>query len=170
MSADKEGVAIIMCESGLEKKYRALGQGQTILESSLHTNLAEHLNSEIGLGTITSIATAKEWLRNSFMFRRMAQNPQRYMTKEQNWQDGLNSMIMQCVSDLRSAKLLNYVEGGTVELRSTEFGDIMSKVRTLHCLSNFSSSSIIVLHKTGYRKESPFGIVSCADRLFSRWL
>lgn len=132
MSADKEGVAIIMCESGLEKKYRALGQGQTILESSLHTNLAEHLNSEIGLGTITSIATAKEWLCNSFMFRRMAQNPQRYMTKEQNWQDGLNGMIMQCVSDLRSAELLNYVEGGAIELRSTEFGDIMSKVRMLH--------------------------------------
>jgi ATP-dependent DNA helicase HFM1/MER3 len=140
VSADKEGVAIIMCESELEKKYRALGQGQTILESSLHTNLAEHLNSEIGLGTITSIATAKEWIRNSFMFRRMAQNPQRYMTKEQNCQDGLNSMIMQCVSDLRSAELLNYVEGGAVELRSTEFGDIMSKVRTLHRLCNFSSS------------------------------
>lgn len=131
MSADKEGVAIIMCESGLESKYRALGQGQTILESSLHTNLAEHLNSEIGLETITDIATAKEWLRNSFMFHRMAQNPQRYMPNEQNWQDGLNSMIMQCVSDLRSAELLNYVEGGAVELRSTEFGDIMSKVRTL---------------------------------------
>ncbi|KAH9060008.1 P-loop containing nucleoside triphosphate hydrolase protein [Lactarius vividus] len=127
MSADKEGVAIIMCESGLESKYRALGQGQTILESSLHTNLAEHLNSEIGLGTITNIATAKEWLRNSFMFRRMAQNPQRYMSKEQNWKDGLNGMIMQCVSDLRSAELLNYVEGGATELRSTEFGDIMSK-------------------------------------------
>ncbi|KAH9001412.1 Sec63 Brl domain-containing protein [Lactarius akahatsu] len=124
---DKEGVAIIMCESGLESKYRALGQGQTILESSLHTNLAEHLNSEIGLGTITNIATAKEWLRNSFMFRRMAQNPQRYMSKELNWQDGLNGMIMQCVSDLRSAELLNYVEGGATELRSTEFGDIMSK-------------------------------------------
>ncbi|KAH9005003.1 P-loop containing nucleoside triphosphate hydrolase protein [Lactarius hatsudake] len=108
-SADKEGVAIIMCESGLESKYRALGQGQTILESSLHTNLAEHLNSEIGLGTITNIATAKEWLRNSFMFRRMAQNPQRYMSKEPNWQDGLNGMIMQCVSDLRSAELLNYM-------------------------------------------------------------
>jgi ATP-dependent DNA helicase HFM1/MER3 len=120
-----------MCESGLESKYRALGQGQTILESSLHANLAEHLNSEIGLGTITNIATAKEWLRNSFMFRRMAQNPQRYMPNEQNWQDGLNSMIMQCISDLRSAELLNYVEGGAVELRSTEFGDIMSKVRTL---------------------------------------
>ncbi|KAI9446595.1 P-loop containing nucleoside triphosphate hydrolase protein [Lactarius indigo] len=124
---DKEGVAIIMCESGLESKYRALGQGQTILESSLHTNLAEHLNSEIGLGTITNIDTAKEWLRNSFMFRRMAQNPQRYMSKEQNWQDGLNSMIMKCVSDLRSAELLNYIEGDATELRSTEFGDIMSK-------------------------------------------
>jgi ATP-dependent DNA helicase HFM1/MER3 len=129
MSADKEGVAIIMCESELESKYRTLGHGQTILESSLHTNLAEHINSEVGLGTINNIATAKEWIRHSFMFRRLAQNPQRYLSKEQNWQDGLDSMVTKCIDDLENAELLAYVEGRPGELRSTEFGDIMSKVR-----------------------------------------
>ena len=118
-----------MCESELENKYRTLGHGQTILESSLHTNLAEHLNSEVGLGTINNVATAKQWIRHSFLFRRLAQNPQRYMSKEQNWQDGLDSMVSKCIDDLKNAELLTYVEGRSGELRSTEFGDIMSTVR-----------------------------------------
>ncbi|EGN95664.1 hypothetical protein SERLA73DRAFT_76746 [Serpula lacrymans var. lacrymans S7.3] len=52
---DTEGVAVILCEAELEHKYRALVQGTTNLESSLHLNLTEHLNSEIGLGTIANI-------------------------------------------------------------------------------------------------------------------
>jgi hypothetical protein len=55
---DTEGMAIIMCETDLVKKYKALTRGDTILESSLHLNLAEHLNSEIALGTISSLCTA----------------------------------------------------------------------------------------------------------------
>ena len=46
---DREGVAIVMCESELKQKYEALAQGNTLLESSLHLNLSEHINSEIGL-------------------------------------------------------------------------------------------------------------------------
>ena len=128
LGLDKEGVAIIMCESGLESKYRALGHGQTILESSLHTNLTEHLNSEIGLGTINNMDTAKEWIRHSFMFRRFTQNPQRYMSQDQPWKDGLDNMISKSINDLKDAELLTFVEGGSGMLRSTEFGEIMSKV------------------------------------------
>jgi ATP-dependent DNA helicase HFM1/MER3 len=120
-----------MCESDLESKYRSLGHGQTILESSLHTNLAEHLNSEIGLGTIKNMETAKEWIHHSFMFRRFTQNPHRYMSKEQTWKGGLDNMISKCVEDLKDAELLTFVEGGSGELRSTEFGEIMSKVSIL---------------------------------------
>ncbi len=131
MDLDKEGVAIIMCESGLESKYRALGHGQTTLESSLHTNLAEHLNSEIGLGTIKNMETAKEWIRHSFMFRRFAQNPHRYISQEQPPEGGLDNMISKCIDDLRDAELLTFAQGRSGELRSTEFGEIMSKVRIL---------------------------------------
>jgi ATP-dependent DNA helicase HFM1/MER3 len=147
MRADREGVAIIMCESGLENKYRALGQSQTTLESSLHTNLAEHLNSEIGLGTIKNMETAKEWIRHSFMFRRLAQNPHRYMPNEQTWQGGLDGMISKCFDDLKNAELLTYVDERSKELRSTEFGEIMSKVRSLKIERSTSAHrSLIVLH------------------------
>jgi ATP-dependent DNA helicase HFM1/MER3 len=47
-----------MCEPELAKKYKDLTHGETILESCLHSNLSEHLNSEISLGTITSMRSA----------------------------------------------------------------------------------------------------------------
>jgi ATP-dependent DNA helicase HFM1/MER3 len=56
---DTEGVAIIICETSLVPKYEALSRGESEIESCLHRNLAEHLNSEIGTGTITSFEGAK---------------------------------------------------------------------------------------------------------------
>jgi hypothetical protein len=140
-----------MCESGLENKYRALGQGQTILESSLHTNLAEHLNSEVGLGTIKNMETANEWISHSFLFRRLAQNPHRYMSKEQSWRDGLDSMILKCINDLKDAELLTSLEGRSGELCSTEFGEIMSRVRILNPFARtLQLIRLIVLPQAGY--------------------
>jgi ATP-dependent DNA helicase HFM1/MER3 len=56
---DTEGVAIILCESELAPKYTALTRGETEVESCLHLNLSEHLNSEIGTKTISSFEGAK---------------------------------------------------------------------------------------------------------------
>ncbi|KAG2041892.1 Sec63 Brl domain-containing protein [Suillus americanus] len=126
---DTEGVAIILCETELESKYRDLVQGTTPLESSLHTNLTEHLNSEIGLGTITDVKTAQEWLLRSFLYRRMQKNPQHYnigKDDSQSWQDRVDSIMMDGIEQLRETGLVTYspCDG---ELSATEFGDIMSK-------------------------------------------
>ncbi|TFK42447.1 hypothetical protein BDQ12DRAFT_732098 [Crucibulum laeve] len=127
---DKDGIAIILCEANLENKYKALVQGNTTLESSLHANLSEHFNSEIGLGTITSIESAKEWLRSSFLFQRIRKNPDYYaLGKDQNetWQDRADDVVMQNVARLKESQL---IEDGNKpgELSSTEYGDIMSKL------------------------------------------
>ena len=124
-----------MCESQLEAKYRNLSQGTTLLESSLHINVAEHVNSEIGLGTITDIESAKAWLHNSFLFQRLQQNPKHYAIgkgEQQTWQERLDQMILDSVTELKASKLVETPEGGDdYQLRSTEYGDIMSKVRVL---------------------------------------
>ncbi|KAJ6618834.1 Sec63 Brl domain-containing protein [Mycena sp. CBHHK59/15] len=129
---DKEGIAIILCETELEGKYRELVQGKTILESCLHTNLSEHINSEIGLGTITNIRSAKEWLRNSFLFQRIQKNPVHYALgkdADQSWEDRVDDMVMQSVAKLRETDLIAGAEARDTSgaLSSTEFGDIMSK-------------------------------------------
>ncbi|KAK7038046.1 ATP-dependent DNA helicase MER3 [Favolaschia claudopus] len=129
---DKDGTAIILCETELEQKYRELSQGETIVESSLHTNLSEHLNSEIGLGTITTVTSAKEWLRSSFLFQRIQKNPSHYSVgkdETQSWEERVDDMVMQSVGKLRQTKLIEEAQAGDKSgvLASTEFGDIMSK-------------------------------------------
>ncbi|TRM59292.1 Sec63 Brl domain-containing protein [Schizophyllum amplum] len=139
---DKEGVAIILCEQDLENKYRALLQGTTVLESSLHLNLSEHLNSEIGLGTITNLQTAKGWLKNSFLFQRIQRNPNHYAlgkNEDQTWEERMDDLVIQSVVKLKDSELITY-EGEAPnigQLQSTEYGDIMSKFyirQTTMCL------------------------------------
>ncbi|KAK0484062.1 Sec63 Brl domain-containing protein [Armillaria novae-zelandiae] len=128
---DSEGTAIILCETELESKYRQLVQGKTILESSLHVNLSEHLNSEIGLGTVTSISSATDWLRNSFLFQRIRKNPRHYALGKdegQTWEERVDDLVMQSISKLKESELITCSEdGGDGQLSSTEYGDIMSK-------------------------------------------
>lgn len=115
----------------LEAKYKALASGKTFLESCLHVNLSEHVNSEIGLGTIVDLESAKEWLRNSFLCQRLQRNPTHYAigkAEQQTWQQRLDEMVTTSVRALKEGKLVNEGEDGDDRLSSTEFGDIMSKV------------------------------------------
>lgn len=133
LGVDKDGIAIILCESELANKYRELVQGETIVESSLHTNLSEHINSEIGLGTIFNVRSAKEWLRSSFLFQRIQKNPAHYSLgkgENQTWEEKVDDMVLQSVERLRAAKLIAEAEPGDTSgaLASTEFGDIMARV------------------------------------------
>jgi len=129
---DKDGVAIIMCEPQLVSKYQALTQGKTILESSLHHNMLEHLNSEIALGTITSVQAAKDWIRSSFLYQRLQQNPNHYAIKQEGgkgWKEKIDEIILHNIGQLESSNLvLCNVTGSEDTIESTEFGDIMSKV------------------------------------------
>ncbi|KAK0497004.1 hypothetical protein EDD18DRAFT_1462647 [Armillaria luteobubalina] len=128
---DSEGTAIILCDTELESKYRQLVQGKTILESSLHVNLSEHLNSEIGLGTVTSISSATDWLRNSFLFQRIRKNPRHYALgkgEDQTWEERVDDLVMQSITKLKESELITCSkDAGDGQLSSTEYGDIMSK-------------------------------------------
>lgn len=48
------------------------------MESHLHTHLAEHLNSEIALRTITDLEVAKHWIKSTFLYVRAIKNPTNY--------------------------------------------------------------------------------------------
>ncbi|KZT27339.1 P-loop containing nucleoside triphosphate hydrolase protein [Neolentinus lepideus HHB14362 ss-1] len=152
---DKDGIAIVLCEPELEAKYRNLVQGKTVLESCLHRNLSEHLNSEIGLGTISDIRTAKEWLHNSFLFQRLRRNPAHYAFGKptgQSWQERLNDMVMQGVKTLKDSELVEYEEESeNGSLRSTEYGDIMSKLEAIAAADEFSDLKLRSGEKKVYK-------------------
>lgn len=148
---DKEGIAIILCEPELERKYNALANGTTKLESSLHLHLDEHINSEIGLGTITNVDSAKDWLRNSFLWRRLQKNPKHYaIGKDDNetWQSKIDDLVMQSVKKLKDTELVEYESEGDGELCSTEYGDIMSKVCHEPPVPESQLQVILVLYST----------------------
>lgn len=132
---DTEGTAIIMCESELESKYQALASGTTPLESCLHKNLLEHLNSEIGLGTIHSLSSAKAWLHTTFFFQRIQKNPGFYaIGKEENqsWKSKLDDLVTQSLGSLRADLLISTEDDDDSDsVTSTDLGDVMSKVTFL---------------------------------------
>lgn len=153
LSLDKEGIAIILCEVELEAKYKALVQGRSILESCLHLNLSEHINSEIGLGTITNLTSAKAWLQNSFLFQRVRRNPRYYAIGKdvgQSWEERVEEMVRDSVDLLKETQLVEEDEerGGERRLSSTGFGDIMSKVNIHSVRHSRILTYGIVLHST----------------------
>ncbi|KAK0742728.1 hypothetical protein B0T18DRAFT_293491, partial [Schizothecium vesticola] len=75
---DDSATAIILTRSHHAKRYEKMVSGQEILESTLHLHLIEHLNSEVCLGTIRDLASAKTWLRGTFLSVRLRRNPGHY--------------------------------------------------------------------------------------------
>jgi ATP-dependent DNA helicase HFM1/MER3 len=97
---------------------------------SLHVNIAEFLNAEIGLGTIKDIETAQAWLRSTFFHQRIQRNPAHYrLDKEssQTWAERVEEVVTLSVGELRKENLVSSGINASAKLASTPFGDIMSK-------------------------------------------
>lgn len=124
---DTSAVAIIMTRVATTQRYEKLVSGEELLESTLHQNLLEHLNSEIGLGTIQDMRTAKAWINGTFLSVRIRQSPALYNLQDiQNGADADQQMEEWCERDV---KLLQ--EHGLVTKRTpfvcTEYGQAMSR-------------------------------------------
>ena len=72
------GICIIMTESKKVKQYELIANSSRPVESALLSNLIEHVNAEIALGTIHSLDDALKWLKTTFFYIRVPQNPLYY--------------------------------------------------------------------------------------------
>jgi ATP-dependent DNA helicase HFM1/MER3 len=124
---EQSACAVIMTRTDRVDYYNRLVSGQEPLESCLHLNLIDHLNAEIGLGTVTDLASAKRWLASTFLFVRLGQNPNHYRLKEdvtsKNDKELLEQICSKDIALLRGADLVT--EKG--KLSCTEFGDAMGR-------------------------------------------
>ncbi|XP_065076475.1 probable ATP-dependent DNA helicase HFM1 [Ochlerotatus camptorhynchus] len=75
---DTFGVAVIMTQRENVQMYQRLATGSVPIESYLHEHLAEHLNSEIVLQTITDLGSAMDWIRSTFLYVRALVAPACY--------------------------------------------------------------------------------------------
>jgi pre-mRNA-splicing helicase BRR2 len=75
---DSEGEGIVMTQHSELQYYLSLTNLQLPVESQLIKTLPDHLNAEIVLGTVQTIAEAADWLSYTFLYIRMLQNPSLY--------------------------------------------------------------------------------------------
>jgi ATP-dependent DNA helicase HFM1/MER3 len=124
---DDSAVAIIMTRQSQADHYKKMVAGQDILESTLHLNFIEHLNSEIGLGTVHNIDTAKQWLAGTFLAVRMRQNPKYYdLGLSPRITDVDEKLEQVCARDIKLLQGANLVSD-TQRYTCTEYGEAMSR-------------------------------------------
>ena len=125
---DTTAVAVIITKQEKLSKYERLVSGEELLESRLHLNLIEHLNAEIGLGTIYDLHTAKRWLSGTFLYIRLGQNPSHYKLDGDAADLNLNDRIERiCQRDLDLLRESNLIRSTDGKIRSTEQGDAMAR-------------------------------------------
>lgn len=122
------GVAVVLTRARNKHHYEEMGSGKQILESTLHQNLIEHLNSEINLGTFQNISEAKEWLQGTFLAVRLDRNPNYYkLTGNSSLKDPLDERL----EDICETDISKLQEAGLVTeeatFRSTDYGWTMSR-------------------------------------------
>ncbi|KAM7208295.1 P-loop containing nucleoside triphosphate hydrolase protein [Naviculisporaceae sp. PSN 640] len=124
-----EALAVIMTRAGNKQRYERMVSGQEVIESTLHLNLIEHLNSEISLHTVTNLRQAQAWLGGTFLNVRIRRNAAHYKLAGSLGNVTLEQICERDVNQLREAKLIRITRtdqfGET--FWSTEYGRAMSK-------------------------------------------
>lgn len=93
----------------------------------MHLNLIEHLNAEIGLGTVTDLYSAKRWLQGTFLRVRLQENPRYYHIEGDTGGCSLDERL----EKICTAAVSQLTEHGLVveksRLKLTEYGEAMTR-------------------------------------------
>lgn len=111
---DTSGHAVIITAHNKLSHYLSLLTNQFPIESSFITYLADNLNAEIALGTISNVEEAVEWLSYTYLFVRMKLNHLAYGIPYQTVLDDPNldrkrkELIDNAAKALDKAKMIRY--------------------------------------------------------------
>jgi len=123
---DDSGVAVILTRSDKRLKYENIVAGKQPLESRLHLQLVEYVNAEIGLGTITDVQSAKNWLRSTYFFVRCRLNPIHYGVSQHC--DAIDQVTeekcLQSIEILQNEGLVANIDG---KLQTTAYGEAAAR-------------------------------------------
>ncbi|XP_051556744.1 probable ATP-dependent DNA helicase HFM1 isoform X2 [Myxocyprinus asiaticus] len=126
---DTTATAVIMTRSHTKDKYTQLLSGVDTIESSLHTNLVEHLNAEIVLHTISDVNMALEWIRSTFLYIRALKHPKHYGFPPELDKCGIETKLQElCLKNLNSLASLNLITmDEDINIKPTETGKLMAR-------------------------------------------
>ena len=94
---DTQAKAVIMVKNNEKEQIRKSLLGQQTIESCLHLNFLEHLNSEINMRTINCHESALRWMKSTFLYVRLLAEPQNYCLKIE---PGSASSVNQFLTDI----------------------------------------------------------------------
>jgi ATP-dependent DNA helicase HFM1/MER3 len=124
---DDSAVAVIMTRQAKVRRYEMLVTGQDFIESKLHLNLIDHMNAEIGLGTIRDLVSARKWLKSTFLYVRLQQNPDYYKLDGSRHGQSIEDQVEDiCYRDITLLRETNLV-CGQEHFACTEFGHAMAR-------------------------------------------
>ncbi|XP_060753854.1 probable ATP-dependent DNA helicase HFM1 [Neoarius graeffei] len=126
---DTSATAVIMTRSQTREKYLQLVSGSETIESSLHTNLVEHLNAEIVLYTISDVNMALDWIRSTFLYIRALKNPKHYGFSTNLDKSGIETKLQElCLRNLNALASFNLITmDEDINIKPTESGKLMAR-------------------------------------------
>ncbi|KAK3560795.1 hypothetical protein QTP86_019484, partial [Hemibagrus guttatus] len=126
---DTSATAVIMTRTQTRDKYLQLVSGSETIESSLHTNLVEHLNAEIVLYTISDVNMALDWIRSTFLYIRALKNPKHYSFSADLDKCGIETKLQElCLRNLNSLATFNLITmDEDINIKPTESGKLMAR-------------------------------------------
>ncbi|KAJ7560178.1 hypothetical protein O6H91_04G117200 [Diphasiastrum complanatum] len=127
---DETGIVIVMTRKETVHLYENLLSGSEMVESEMLRSIAEHLNAEIVLSTVSDVSLAIDWLKNSFLYVRIKKNPQHYgiqrgLSAEQ-LENKLKDICLQHVNELVQFGVIQTDQYGYL-LKPLEPGRLMTK-------------------------------------------
>jgi antiviral helicase SLH1 len=131
------GIGMICTTQDKLAHYLQAVTQQVPIESKFSKHLVDNLNAEIGLGTVTSVPEAVQWLGYSYLYVRMLRSPLTYGIDWAEIRDDptlvqrRRQLIIQAARTLQLCQMIIFNET-TEELRSKDVGRIASQYYILH--------------------------------------
>jgi pre-mRNA-splicing helicase BRR2 len=116
-SVDHNGKCVILCHAPKKEYLKKLLYDPLPIESHLHLYLHDHFNSEIVTKTIRSMQDAVDYITWTFLYRRLAKNPNYYGllgTSNVHISEHLSEMVETVLGDLEESKCCQMTEEGEV--------------------------------------------------------
>ena len=114
---DKNGKCVILCHQPKKDYLKKLLYDPLPIESHLDHYLHDHFNSEIVTKTISSMQDAVDYITWTFLYRRLAKNPNYYGlqgTSNVHLSEHLSEMVETVLGDLEESKCCQMTENGDV--------------------------------------------------------
>ena len=144
---DTSGHGTIITKHDKLSHYLSLLTNQFPIESNFIALLADNLNAEISLGTVTTVEEAVEWLSYTYLFVRMRKNPLVYGIKHVELRDDptlemkRREIIIDAARKLDKARMIRFDERTEI-LSATDMGRTAShyyvKYDTIETFYSFS--------------------------------